>query len=92
MSDLTRLTSDLNEFITRRVESGMNRLKSHPDYANSLRGMEQIESDVKSLVGEKDITGLMNKIIGNASDMASAHQEQAYIQGFKDAIVLMKEF
>ncbi len=92
MSNLTRFTSNLSEFITQRVESELDKLESHPDYIRARQEIEGVEFEIKNLAGDKNVSDLINKIGDAACNLEFARQERAYIQGFKDAIILMKEF
>lgn len=83
---MDKLMSLIGDFIAERIDADLDKLNTHPDYVRGHQQINQVESEIKSILEENYVLPLMESIREAASDIAFAHQERAYIQGFKDAL------
>ena len=87
---MDELMSRIGDFIAERIDANLDKLNTHPDYVRGHQQLRQVESEIKNILEDNYVLPLMESIREAASDIAYAHQERAYIQGFKDALNVHK--
>ena len=82
---MDKLMSHIDDFITIRIESDIEKLKSHQEYNEGERILDQVFQEIKGAFGDNALE-LIHNIENGIGCLLRSHQERAYIQGFKDAL------